>query len=33
MLRRWLRKDEALSNKGKRFGKVLIDCQVGNEKE
>jgi hypothetical protein len=31
-LKRWLRHAENLSHKGKRSGKSLIDCQVGNEK-
>jgi len=32
VLKRWLRNVENLSNKGKRFGKGLIGCQVRNEK-
>jgi hypothetical protein len=32
MLRRWLRHAENLSHKGKRSGKNLVYCQVGNEK-
>jgi hypothetical protein len=31
-LKRWPRKAETLSHKGKRSGKSLIDFQVGNEK-
>jgi hypothetical protein len=32
VLKRWLRHDENLSDEGKRSGRGLIDCQVGNEK-
>jgi len=33
VLKRWPRYDENLNDEGKRFGRGIVGCQVGNEEE